>query len=321
MSILSWNCRGLGNSRTVSELRRLVNDKKPTIVFLMETKLRADHLERVRIRLGYDYLFAVDWVGRSGGLALMWVADIGIEIQNYSRRHISAKVCPSSIEPLWKFTRFYGHPDLSKRGESWSLLRYIARMEPGPWVCIGDFNEIISLDEKFGGSGRQRSLMEAFQRALEDCELSDLGYRGPKYTWSNCREGTDVTKERLDRAVANREWCDNFHDAELVIGAAAWSDHSPLLLTLRNYGRQQNGRRKFKYEVGWELDSKCRSIIQNSWKAQPIISTSQHVNPWSFLQSKIMYCTKALLKWRTDERGLLGKTLRDQYNILAMEQG
>ena len=59
--------------------------------------------------------------------------------------------------------------------------------------------------------------MEAFQKALEDCDLADLGYHGPKYTWSNCREGGDFTKERLDRVVANRRLCEIFQDAEVSV--------------------------------------------------------------------------------------------------------
>lgn len=76
------------------------------------------------------------------------------------------------------------------------------------WVCLGDFNEILSLDEKFGGSGRQRGLMKNFQNTLEVCGLSKLGYKGPKYTWNNEKVGADFTKERLDCVVANRGWCD-----------------------------------------------------------------------------------------------------------------
>jgi hypothetical protein len=52
-------------------------------------------------------------------------------------------------------------------------------MEPTPRVCLGDFNEILSVDEKFGGSKCQRGLMENFENTLEVCGLSDLGYRGP----------------------------------------------------------------------------------------------------------------------------------------------
>jgi hypothetical protein len=63
-------------------------------------------------------------------------------------------------------------------------------MEPSPWFCLGDFNEIFSLDEKYGGSGCQRELMENFQRTLDECGLSELGYQGPNFTWNNSKEGT-----------------------------------------------------------------------------------------------------------------------------------
>ena len=41
MNCLSWNCRGIGNSRTVRALHSLVQQYNPNIVFLMETKIGA----------------------------------------------------------------------------------------------------------------------------------------------------------------------------------------------------------------------------------------------------------------------------------------
>lgn len=42
-----------------------------------------------------------------------------------------------------------------------------------------------------------------FREVLTDCALMDLGFRGPKYTWCNKREGTNSISERLDRFMAN----------------------------------------------------------------------------------------------------------------------
>jgi hypothetical protein len=39
MKILSWNCRGLGNPKTVRALKKLLTNHTPDLVFLMETKL------------------------------------------------------------------------------------------------------------------------------------------------------------------------------------------------------------------------------------------------------------------------------------------
>jgi hypothetical protein len=63
----------------------MVKVKRPIVVFLMETKLRQVKMERIRYSLGFNNLFVVDSVGKSGGLALLWNEDAGLEIQNYSR--------------------------------------------------------------------------------------------------------------------------------------------------------------------------------------------------------------------------------------------
>ena len=52
-----------------------------------------------------------------------------------------------------------------------------------PWVCIGDFNEILSSDEKSGGVPKPLGPMQEFQNTLLHCDLDDLGYHGYRYTW------------------------------------------------------------------------------------------------------------------------------------------
>lgn len=71
MSSLSWNCRGLGNPRTVQVLVDLVKVHKPCFIFLYETLSWRARLDSTRVRLGYKGLFSVDCVGHSGGLVLM----------------------------------------------------------------------------------------------------------------------------------------------------------------------------------------------------------------------------------------------------------
>ena len=49
-------------------------------------------MKRLRVRLGFQSLFVVEPVERSGGLALLWRVAKELEIQNYSRRNINAIV-------------------------------------------------------------------------------------------------------------------------------------------------------------------------------------------------------------------------------------
>ena len=46
MSLLLWNCRGLGNPRTKNELVRLIQAKDPSIVFIAEIWADEARLDR-----------------------------------------------------------------------------------------------------------------------------------------------------------------------------------------------------------------------------------------------------------------------------------
>jgi hypothetical protein len=45
----------------------MVKEKRPTLVFLMETKLQTPHMETIKAKLGFNCVFTIDNVGRSGG--------------------------------------------------------------------------------------------------------------------------------------------------------------------------------------------------------------------------------------------------------------
>jgi len=98
----------------------------------------------------------------------------------------------------------------------------------------GDFNEILTLTEKKGVATIPQSQMEAFQITLEDCHMSDLRFFGPQFTWNNDHSGRDFTKERLDRGVANQEWCEIHKFLEVSVLACRSSDHNPLSYSRRS---------------------------------------------------------------------------------------
>lgn len=76
--------------------------------------------------------------------------------------------------------------------------------------------------------------MQEFQRALDDSNLADLGFIGPRFTWCNGRSGRDFNKERLDRATANVGWSNLFDVVEVHVLPRSSSDHNPLLLSFSN---------------------------------------------------------------------------------------
>ena len=88
MNAISWNCRGLGATSTVQELRDLCKQLKPTIVFLMETRAKEGKVEELRRGLKFDFKYSIDSDGLLGGLCLLWNKNIDIEVVTACRNYI-----------------------------------------------------------------------------------------------------------------------------------------------------------------------------------------------------------------------------------------
>lgn len=149
MSCIFWNVRGLGNPRAFRELKRLVAEKKPSLLFLCETRKRDINKSQWLSLLGFNGCFVVNSRGRSGGLCLMWKDPVDVTIHSYSQGHIDCMVTLNSKK--WRFTGFYGHPDTRFRNQSWDLLQRLAdlrELKDLPWIIGGDFNEITFDSEK-----------------------------------------------------------------------------------------------------------------------------------------------------------------------------
>jgi hypothetical protein len=312
MIVLAWNCRGLGNPRAVRDLRRMLKLKKPNVVFLMETKLGKNKMELIRIKMGFSNLFVVDSVGRSGGLALLWDDDTELEIQNYSRRHINAVLSPTDGVAPWKFTGFYGHPDVQKRHEAWGLLRHLASLEPVAWLCAGDFNEIVDISEKFGGAGRAAGQMNNFSETLAYCNLMDLGNRGHFFTWNNGQEGGSFTQERLDRVVANSTWCEMFQVVDIANEVATSSDHTPFFITINGGPVRRRQNRRFFYAAEWGMEKECKQIIKQVWRQK-----STQENKLQALQNSFERCKSQLMSWQRKNRGSTENILQEKHKELV----
>ena len=104
--------------------------------------------------LGYTQGLAVSGIGQSGGLALLWKPESKVAIQGFSRWHIDAYITCTRTGIIWRLTSFYRQPDTSKREETWTILESLGHSNQLPWLCIGDYNEIISQTETSGSCAR-----------------------------------------------------------------------------------------------------------------------------------------------------------------------
>jgi len=105
-----------------------------------------------------------------------------------------------------------------------------------------------------GPTDRGETQMRLFRDCLEDCQLVDLGFCGPKYTWNNKQHGDSNIRVLLDRAVANVHFLQLFDDTQVENIITTSSDHFAVHLSLSKYSdrRQRETRgHNFKYEAAW----------------------------------------------------------------------
>lgn len=126
--------------------------------FFMETKVNARKMEKIRRNLGYNNGIDVPFVGSRGGLSLGWKDDAIVDLQGYCDCAMDLLISNSEVDFNWRFTGFYGAPNDRRRAESWDLLRRFEQNYNGPWIVIGDFNEIVSNHGKRGRLKEDRQM-------------------------------------------------------------------------------------------------------------------------------------------------------------------
>ena len=122
MSILAWNCRGLGSPPVVRILIDEEKSKNPILVFLVETKASSSRMKGFMRKLEMTQGINVPRDSKSGELAMIWKEGADIRFKSCSNLHIDMVVYDEKGRSPWRVIGFYGHPDARKRSISWSLL-------------------------------------------------------------------------------------------------------------------------------------------------------------------------------------------------------
>ena len=264
MNTICWNCRGLGTPRAVHEVAKLVKKFNPQLLFLSETKKRSSEMEWLRSRWKFDNCFAVDSRGRAGGLAFLWSEDVSVEVKSYSNNHIDVMVGGNNAK-RWRFTGFYGNPNVNQRRDSWELLRRLKEESVLMWLCTGDFNEIMGDDEKWGGALRAERQMEDFRSVVDDCGFQALQFLGSQFTWSRGK-GEGMIMERLDRGFVNAEWMREFPNTVEQHLVTTHSDHTPILIQVcSNKEESRRYRKQFRFENMWVMNESCDRVVKDEW--------------------------------------------------------
>ncbi|KAJ4823081.1 hypothetical protein Tsubulata_009607 [Turnera subulata] len=248
--LVQMDASGAGGEKFRRAFRDLVFTHRPSLVVLVETKVKFEVASGVIRSCGFDASVVSEVAGRSGGIWVCWrqyAARVSVLVTRAQFVHVRVQL---SGEDPWILTAVYASLTPSLRQSLWQETRSLAERMCEPWLLIGDFNTYVDQSEKLGGLPERR-----------------VGVAG------------ELVAEHLDRGLVNQQWRIRYPDAELWHLPRTKSDHSPLLLHL--HAHVATGRPKpFRFQATWLLDSRFLQVVAGSWRGDLLLPDATEEVLW-----------------------------------------
>lgn len=174
---LIWNVWGITGKDTPNRIKALKKSHKIFLLAIFEAKLDEEKIDQYRILLDFEKA-----VSRGKDTWLYYGSEFSPHIITVSRQCILVEIA---------------HPELNKKSFFPSSTEETPRRSVGifgsifyrfwpipvvPWICEGDFNAIMSTEEKFGGNVPYLGSMINFNQFIFDANLIHAPFSGPSFT-------------------------------------------------------------------------------------------------------------------------------------------
>ncbi|KAL0367274.1 UNVERIFIED_CONTAM: hypothetical protein Sradi_3617500 [Sesamum radiatum] len=134
----------------------------------------------------------------------------------------------------------YGDCDIIPMRELWAgLISLSEDIADDPWCILVDFNVIWDTSEVRGRMADSTNAMAEFRDCITTMALVHLPFTGCLFSWHNCSQGSRSLWKCLDRVLVNEAWLDKWPRSQYISALPSTSDHSPLILSGYDRGREQ----------------------------------------------------------------------------------
>ncbi|XP_028548825.1 uncharacterized protein LOC110093604 [Dendrobium catenatum] len=288
-SIAFLNCRGARKIRASLYLKEFVKEHGVIFIGLLETKVTYFDGKDVDQFIGYEWdFFHVPLEGLSGGILMLWKSNFAsFQVLEFSSQFIMGDLEMLNIG-VWRIASIYGNKDVYVRRMLWEKLESFTSKEI-PMIIGGDFNCILSCDDKRGGRRFNLYLgTKEMKIFLTNNDFHEVGFVGPKFTWCNNKKGVERILERLDRCFLNPAALSSKNRFFIRNLARVASDHYPILL---NFIVHQASKKILRFEDVWASNKASMAVVKKVWRR------NYKGNASKIMDSKMKNSLKALYYW------------------------
>ncbi|KAJ6904458.1 hypothetical protein NC652_022464 [Populus alba x Populus x berolinensis] len=187
---------------------------------------------------------------------------LNLTCTHQSPQWLTCETTSLSTNATLKISFIYGYNTPAERTLLWQYICQESSQSTSiPWILMGDFNAIIRPADRHGGDITWHHHLDDFNDCIQQSQLLQVPYSGLKYSWHNGQQGDHTIQKKLDWIFCNPCLLTNLPEAHSSFLPRHLSDHSAMILNLRQESYQRHP--PFKFLNVW-ADREDFSAIVNS---------------------------------------------------------
>lgn len=206
-------------------------------------------------RGGWRYNFDICPNGRIG---ILWnPKKVSLRCMDRHPQSMSFEVSSLTFGFVFALSGVFGFYLVQERHSLWDHLTSFASSWNGPWMVCGDFNCILSPNERIGRQVFSREIRD-FRDFCDNVDLRDSTFTGCFYTFLRAN-----MRSRIDRVLLNGMWQGSLLSPVVDFSSPGnISDHCRGLIRL---GHTMRTRGRFHFANMWTKHPDFLNIVRDNW--------------------------------------------------------
>lgn len=229
------------------------------LVSLNQNLIKKDLDSLMRIRFPGMKVLHFDSSGK-GRIFVLW-NPVGVDLQLLSlgTQFVHVRVTCLRTSKVFFASFIYGLNKIVERRPLWDNLKHVGSTISEPWVLLGDFNNVLSQEDKKGGLEVKNYETRDFVDCVGHLDLTDMRSLGCFYTWMS-----PTVCNKLDRVMVNPEWINSaYHGVTEYLAPGCVSDHTLSVVSLLE--PRFFKKKPFKFFNMWAISERFGGIVADKW--------------------------------------------------------
>ncbi|KAJ6889555.1 hypothetical protein NC652_030338 [Populus alba x Populus x berolinensis] len=264
----SWNIWGLNGLHKQKTVHAWTQKHILDIFGLLETKITAVNLAAIQTNLAPSHWKYHSNIASSPTCRILvgWnTQKLHLNCLHTASQWLTCEATTYSSPHPIRITFIYGHNTPAERNTLWNYIAQESAINSHiPWLVMGDFNAILSAEDRTGGDNAWPRHQDEFATCMSQAQLLQAPTTGLKFTWHNGQQGCNTIQKTLDWVFGNPSLFSAWPATHATVQPRHISDHSAIILNLNNLTHHYHS--PFKFLNLWADRSDFLDTVTSSWQ-------------------------------------------------------